>query len=90
VRPADFVRHRGRAIDVRTVEPFDGSRRLRGVLAAADAEGITVLPEGGSVAGVVPPAARRIRLGDVASARLVVDVPRPSRPGRPADKVRKR
>ena len=88
VRPADFVRHRGRPIEVRTEEAVGGSRHVRGRLAAVDQEGFVVLPaDAGSGPGAAP---RRISFGDVSSARLVIELRQPVKPGRPGSKVRKR
>ena len=88
VRPADFVRHRGRRIEVRTREPLDGSRNLRSLLLQADSQGFLLGPaEGGSGPGA---GSRRIELDNVASVRLVVEIRRPEKPGHPANKARKR
>ncbi|MBI5502985.1 MAG: ribosome maturation factor RimP [Deltaproteobacteria bacterium] len=88
VRPADFVRHRGRPIEVWTKEPLDGSRHLRGLLAQADPRGfLLVPPAAGSGPGGEP---RRIDYENVVSARLVVEIRRPEKPGHPANKARKR
>jgi ribosome maturation factor RimP len=87
VRPADFVRHRGRRIELRTAEVMDGSRLMRGTLAAVEAEGVLVLPgEAGGAAG----APRRVRFELITSARLMYEVKAPVKPGRPGSKARKR
>jgi len=40
--PAHFARYVGEEVSVKTIEPFDGTRRLRGTLTAATDEGITI------------------------------------------------
>jgi ribosome maturation factor RimP len=88
VRPADFVRHRGRRIEVRTREPLDGSRNMRGLLLQVDPQGFLLGPaEDGSGPRV---GSRRIEFDKVASVRLVVEIRRPEKPGHPANKARKR
>ena len=62
--PKDFRRHSGEKVKVRSVEPVDGSRTHTGLLDAADDDGIVVRTEAGE---------RRIRYGDVASARTVFE-----------------
>jgi len=86
VRPADYVRHRGRAIEVRTVETIGDSRFLRGRLVAVDPEGFVVVASEG--AGRGEPC--RVAFANVASARLVVDIPVPVKPGRRGSGMRKR
>ena len=40
--PAHFARYVGEEVTVKTIEPFDGTRRLSGTLTAATDEGITI------------------------------------------------
>ncbi|NMC71515.1 MAG: ribosome maturation factor RimP [Myxococcales bacterium] len=87
VRPADFVRHRGRRVELRTVEAVEGSRLVRGMLAAVDAEAVWVVP--GEARGG-PAAPRRVPLAAIAAARLLYEVEAPVKPGRPGSKARKR
>jgi ribosome maturation factor RimP len=45
--PSHFQRYLGTEVTVKTVEPIDGSRRLQGILLAADDASITIrLPDG--------------------------------------------
>lgn len=62
--PAQFRLALGERVKVRTTEPVDGARVHEGVLAAADDASIVVEVDG---------AGRAIALGDVTSARTVVD-----------------
>jgi ribosome maturation factor RimP len=81
VRPDDWIRHRGRVVDVRTRVASDGSRRIRGRVAAVRGGEVVLAaerPDGEAI---------RFRFADVESARLVVDLPRPGKPGRPARKA---
>jgi ribosome maturation factor RimP len=88
VRPSDFVRHRGRRIEVRIEEPLAGSRHLRGTIVAADRAAFWLGAfEAGSGAGTEP---RRIEFGNLVSARLLVEIPQPVKPGHPGSKARKR
>ena len=88
VRPADFVRHHGRTIEVRTATPLAGSRHVRGRLAAVAEDGFVVVPSGGGGGSGAEP--RRIGFGDVVSARLVIELKQPVKPGHSGNKVRKR
>jgi ribosome maturation factor RimP len=88
VRPADFVRHRGRPVELRTVEAVDGSRLLRGTLAAVDAEAVWVVSGEARVGVAVAP--RRIPFAALTSARLLFEIKAPVKPGRPGSKARKR
>lgn len=87
VRPADFLRHRGRRIELRLLEAVDGSRVIRGLLAAVDPEGIWVRPDrpGG---GTESP--RRVPFGAFTAARLVYEQKGPGGPGPAARRSRKR
>ncbi|MBI4260991.1 MAG: ribosome maturation factor RimP, partial [Actinobacteria bacterium] len=62
--PGDFAGRVGEKVKVKTTEAVDGSRSHSGTLLAADDEGITVATESGE---------RRIRHGEVASARTVFE-----------------
>jgi len=87
VRPADFVRHRGRRVELRMVEAMEGSRWVRGMLAAADAEAVWVVPDGARGGPAVP---RRIPYAAVSAARLLYEADAPVKPGRRGSKARKR
>jgi ribosome maturation factor RimP len=63
-RPADFRRVLGETITLKTHHDVHGARRLRGVLAGADEEGIEVEVEGKTL---------RVAHADVASARTVFE-----------------
>jgi ribosome maturation factor RimP len=63
-RPQDFVRHVGEQVKVRTVEPLEGSRTLRGAIAAADEDGVTIATEAGE---------RSVPYEGIASARTVFE-----------------
>ncbi|MBN1771888.1 MAG: ribosome maturation factor RimP [Deltaproteobacteria bacterium] len=88
VRSADFVRHRGRRVELRTVEAVAGSQMVRGMLAAVEAEAVWVVP--GEAQGGAAVAARRIPFDVLRSARLLYEVKVPVKPGRPGSKARKR
>jgi ribosome maturation factor RimP len=88
VRPADFVRHRGRRVELRTIEAVDGSRLLRGMLSAVEAEAVWVVP--GEARGGAPAGPRRVPFAAVTSARLLYEIKAPVKPGRPGSKARKR
>jgi ribosome maturation factor RimP len=57
----DFLRHRGQTVTVRLKTPRDGRRKVKGVIAAADGEGITVEAEAGAV---------RVRHDEISRANL--------------------
>ena len=46
-QPSHFARYVGEEVAVRTVEAFNGTRRLRGTLTGATDEGITIRADGG-------------------------------------------
>jgi ribosome maturation factor RimP len=62
--PSDYVRHLGRTVKVKTLEPIEGSRVHTGELASFDGETVSVSTED-----------RRVRLpiGLISSARTVAD-----------------
>jgi ribosome maturation factor RimP len=62
--PADFGRHVGQEVRVRTSEPVDGARVHRGRLIAAGEEGVTIATDEGE---------RTVAYAIVATARTVVD-----------------
>ena len=63
-RPADFGRHVGQEVRVRTSEPVGGARVHRGRLIAAGEEVVTIATDDGE---------RTVAYGNVAAARTVVD-----------------
>lgn len=65
VKPADFVRFRGREISISTRKPVNGRRRLRGVLGPLGGDELSIELEDGTVA--------RVARGDVVRANLVFD-----------------
>lgn len=62
--PADFARHVGEKVKVRTSRPVDGARRHTGTIVAAGDEAVTVTTEEGD---------REIAFADIASARTVFE-----------------
>lgn len=62
--PADFGRHVGQEVRVRTSEPVGGARVHRGRLIAAGEEVVTIATDDGE---------RTVAYGNVAAARTVVD-----------------
>lgn len=62
--PAQYARVIGAQIVVRTRDPIDGARNLRGELVAADDEAIVIAASGGE---------QRVPLDEVRSARTVAD-----------------
>ncbi len=62
--PADFGRHVGQDVRVRTSEPVGGARVHRGRLIAAGEEVVTIATDDGE---------RTVAYGNVAAARTVVD-----------------
>jgi ribosome maturation factor RimP len=62
--PADFGRHVGQEVRVRTSEPVGGARVHRGRLIAAGEEFVTIATDDGE---------RTVAYGNVAAARTVVD-----------------
>lgn len=65
-RPEHFARSVGLHVRVRTRPATDGSRRVEGVVVAADEEGFVVRPDDGGEP-------RRLSYGDVDRARTVFD-----------------
>jgi ribosome maturation factor RimP len=63
--PAHFVKAIGETVTVKTRPQVPGDRRLRGVLAAADEEGLTVDVDGGADGGI------RLSYSDIDKARTV-------------------
>ncbi len=63
--PAHFVKAVGETVTVKTRPQVPGDRRLRGVLAAADQDGLTVVVEGGAEGGT------RLAYSDIDKARTV-------------------
>lgn len=82
-RPDEFRRFAGTAITLKTHEPVAGSRRLRGLLEAADDDGIELAVDG---------TRHHLRYDEIAQARTVFEWgsgPKPGRPGgRPKEKKR--
>lgn len=81
-RPSDFRRFVGTTVSVKTHDPVDGARRHRGVLVAADDDGIDVEVDG---------EARRFPYDGIASARTVFEwgpAPKPIGPAKQARKNR--
>lgn len=75
-RPADFHRFVGTTITLKSDEVVDGARRHRGVLVAADDDGVTVEVDGAS---------RRFAYDGIGSARTVFEWAPAPKPGkRPA------
>lgn len=62
--PADFGRHVGQEVRVRTSEPVGGARVHRGRLIAAGEDSVTIATDDGE---------RTVAYGNVAAARTVVD-----------------
>lgn len=71
-RPDEFQRFVGTVVSVKTRPPIDGSRRHRGLLTSADAEGIALEVDG---------SLRRLAYGDIAQARTVFEWAPPRKPG---------
>jgi len=71
-RPAEFRRFVGTTITLKTHEPVDGTRRLRGLLTAADDDGIELAADGVN---------RRLGYDDVAQARTVFEWGPAPKPG---------
>ncbi len=89
VRPADFLRQRGRRIELRTSEAvIGGSRLVRGLVAAVEAEAVWVVP--GEAGGGASGAPQRVPFAALTSARLLYEIKAPVKPGRPGSKARKR
>ena len=63
-QPRHFERSIGQQVNVKTVEPVDGSRVHEGALVSADAEAIVVASEGGEL---------RVPYDGIASARTVFE-----------------
>ncbi len=77
-RPSEFRRFVGTTVSVKTQEPVAGARRHRGLLAAADEDGIDLEVDG---------AARRFTYDAIASARTVFEwgpAPKPIGPAKQA------
>ena len=74
--PAHFERAVGTVVNARTHPDVEGERRVRGELAAADGDGITVKQDDG--------VERRLRYDEIERARTVFEwgpTPRPAKPG---------
>jgi ribosome maturation factor RimP len=65
--PSHFARAVGETVTVRTVSGGEGERRLRGLLASADDEGIVLTGEG------LPEGGRRLAFDEIARARTVFE-----------------
>jgi len=83
--PGHFARYVGEEVAVRTTEPFNGSRRLRGTLTGATDDAITIRADGsddGTVDLAVP-------LTSIERAHAVFTWGQPPK-GRPSDRPKKR
>lgn len=69
-----FARAVGEKVNVKTRAGVDGDRRFTGVIEAADADGITILPEGGEP--------RRLSVDQIEKARTVFDWGPAPKPGK--------
>ena len=81
--PGHFERAVGTVVNVRTHPDVEGERRVRGELAAADGDGITVKQDDG--------VERRLRYDEIERARTVFEwgpTPRPVKPGSQKKAVR--
>jgi ribosome maturation factor RimP len=80
--PEQFRRFVGSRVSVRTLPGVDGDRRVVGVLADADDEGIAMAPDGGDVV-------RRVPYRDIERARTVFEWGPAPKPGAPKKKANK-
>ena len=78
--PEQFRRFVGTKVSVRTLPGVEGERRVVGLLAAADDEGIAVTPDGAEID-------RRILYPDIERARTVFEWGPAPRPGAPKKKA---
>ena len=77
-RPEHFAREVGKVVNVRLHQPVNGTRRIQGLLAAADGDTVTVRGESGSV---------DIAIADIERARTVFEWGPAPKPGKkPAGK----
>jgi ribosome maturation factor RimP len=85
--PEHFARFVGSTLAVKTAADAPGPRRVRGVLAHVDGTGITVVPEGGTVAPEGEPAeqARHIAYSDIQKAHPVLEWGPSPKPGHRRD-----
>jgi ribosome maturation factor RimP len=79
VRPADYERFAGQAARLELVEPIDGRKKFRGVLAGLDGEAVLIDIEGER---------QRIPLTRIGKARLSLPEGLPGGPGRGARRRR--
>lgn len=80
--PRHFLRHLGKTVQAKTVEPVHGTQSHLGTIAAADDEGFTLETGAGAI---------RLRYADLASARTVFEwgAQAPKRTGKGKGKVNK-
>lgn len=71
--PEQFVRAIGETVKVRTTPEVTGERRVQGVLATADDEGITVRTEASADDEEAGPAIRSLAYGEIERARTVFE-----------------
>lgn len=76
-RPEHFAREVGKVVNVRLHQPVNGTRRIQGLLAAANADTVTVHAETGSV---------DIAIGDIERARTVFEWGPAPKPGKSSGK----
>ena len=74
--PTHFRRALGEKVTVKTVPGTEGDRRITGVLASADDDGVVVTVEGDD-----GPAERRLAYGEIERARTTFDWGPPPKPG---------
>jgi ribosome maturation factor RimP len=83
--PDHFAGAVGEMVTIKTYPGVDGDRRVRGVLAEADDEGVVVRPaspeDSGDVGADEPAATRRLAYDDIARASTVFDWGPAYRPG---------
>jgi ribosome maturation factor RimP len=85
--PTQYLRFLGTLLSVKTTVPVDGARRFRGVLLAADDDGITLGPDAdaGSPDGAGGAGERRLAYSTIDRAHTVLvwgPAPKPGSPGR--------
>ena len=86
-RPEHFTRAVGSTVAVKARAGIDGDRRIKGALVAADADTITIQPE-----GTGPDEVRTLALTDVEKARTVFEwgpAPKPGHPTTSSSKQKK-
>ena len=76
-RPEHFAREVGKVVNVRLHQPVNGTRRIQGLLAAANGDTVTVRAETGSV---------DIAIGDIERARTVFEWGPAPKPGKGSGK----